>query len=91
MASFFGRIVGQRGPGATRLGSAASGITVSAQSWVGSVTVALDGNPQDPDVTLYHRDDSGGGGRTIYRGKVRELAGAALALVTPVEDEGGMG
>ena len=41
MAHFYGTISGQRGPGASRLGSKASGLAVTAASWQGAVCVQL--------------------------------------------------
>ena len=41
MAQFYGTICGQRGPGASRLGSKESGLNVCAASWAGAIRVHI--------------------------------------------------
>jgi len=74
MATFRGRVQGNRGE-ATRNGSKKSGISVTAQSWQGSVQVRL----YERDGETMCRITSGAGSqaypeaKTIYAGLLRNL------------------
>jgi len=59
MSALYGTLQGCRGE-ATRCGTRASGIRVSAQSWNGSLITYLDQNEKDetPKVRLYVSDGS---------------------------------
>lgn len=75
MAHFYGTLQGARGQ-ASRLGSKRSGLTVTAQTWHGSLTLTLwhdDETGQDM-FTLQACEGSGRGGREVMSGKVSDLA-----------------
>ena len=72
MAKYYGTLQGNRGQ-ASRLGSTASGISASVQSWAGSLTVSLDGDPDAPTVTIARAEGSGRGGKTIFVGSLADL------------------
>ena len=74
MASFYGEVRGNRGI-AYRVGSRASGIKVSAQSFNGSIIVKLDYNEAGELIAKISVDktDSANCGDTIFRGTIEEL------------------
>jgi hypothetical protein len=73
MSAFYGTIQGHRTP-ATRCGSKASGIRVSAQSWAGSIVVELDGEPSSPEVSIYTAQGSSARGeRVLLRAPLARL------------------
>lgn len=76
MSALYGTCVGMRGM-ATRLGSRASGIKVSAQSYQGSLITRMDLNENDkPIVRLDITDDSdssGWGSNEVFEGSLEEL------------------
>lgn len=54
------------------MGTAKSGLTVTAQSWQGSVTVELHAGDVDM-VTVRVCEGSGEGGRAVFFGSLKEL------------------
>jgi hypothetical protein len=77
MAHFYGNLKGSRGE-ATRCGTASSGLSVSARSWAGSVTVELsEGSDGKPRVTIRVSDGSAVGGRLLFGGSLDSLTAAA--------------
>ena len=73
MATFYGQISGNRGTG-SRLGTKASGLTVSAQSWDGSVITQLSYDSKDTlKVKLSIDDGSSFYGETMFNGTLEEL------------------
>jgi hypothetical protein len=74
MAAFLGRVNGQRGPGASRLGSSSSGIRVCAQSWHGSLSVELSEVSGQIWVEIHSAVGSESYPRTLlYRGPMAEV------------------
>ena len=72
MAHFYATIQGSRGP-ASRLGTARSGLTATAASWQGAVTVELTHDPAtDTDMAVVRLCPWHGAGvdRVLYRGPV---------------------
>jgi hypothetical protein len=73
MAHFYGTLQGNRGS-ASRLGTKASGLVVTAQSWSGSVTVSLWQDDQGNDcVNVRACPGSAPGGETLFSGTVDKL------------------
>ena len=73
MATFYGQISGNRGT-ASRLGTKTSGLTVSAQSWDGSVITQLSYDSKDTlKVKLSIDDGSSFYGETVFNGTLEEL------------------
>lgn len=77
MAKFYGTLKGCRGE-ATRLGSALSGIKVSAQSWDGSIIVRMyqvekDGEEKTYCNIGYAEGSSSISDKTIFEGTIEEL------------------
>ena len=72
MAHFYGNLKGSRGM-ATRCGTASSGISVSARSWNGSVTVSMEEENGKTVVSFYVRDGSGTGGRQLFSCPISQL------------------
>ena len=73
MSEFYGQVVGNRGP-ASRGGSRASGIHVSAQSWDGSVQVKLrrgKDNALQVNVSTSHGSDMYG--NTVFCGTLEQF------------------
>lgn len=71
MAHFYGTIRGQRGPGASRLGSKTSGLSVTAASWEGAVSVELfERNGRDYARVSLRRWHGHGTERVLYDGPV---------------------
>lgn len=76
MAEFYGTVSGRAETAASRCGSKRSGIHVSAQSWEGSVQVAMKRDRNDRLVVeLSTSDGSNMFGRTLFRGSMAELRG----------------
>jgi len=72
MAQFYGSIKGSRG-GASRLGTKASGLDITAASWQGAVRVSLwHDEAAGVDMAEVALDlwDGEGSQRTLYRGPV---------------------
>lgn len=84
MAHFYGNLKGSRGM-ATRCGTASSGLTVSARSWGGSVTVTLEERDGRTFAHLFTRDGSGTGGRLVYSGPLAQLVNASHLFPAPME------
>lgn len=77
MAEYYGTIQGSRGV-ANRCGTRTSGITASARSWHGSITVELHAD----GATIRVADGSHVGGRTLWSGLLSELLKAeSLGIV----------
>ena len=79
MSEFYGQVVGNRGP-ASRGGSRASGIHVSAQSWDGSVQVKLRRGKDDElqvNVSTSHGSDMYG--NTVYFGSLDRFERMCIA------------
>ena len=73
MSEFYGQVIGNRGP-ASRGGSRASGIHVSAQSWDGSVQVKLRRDRNDElrvEVSTSHGSDMYG--NVVYCGSLERF------------------
>lgn len=83
MAHFYGNLKGSRGA-ATRCGTARSGLTVSARSWKGSVTVEMteDEDFGEPCVIIRAADGSSTSGRALYCGPLSALVSAASLVPT---------
>lgn len=83
MSALYGSLIGNRGM-ATRLGTKASGIKVSAQSWSGSVITSMDLDKDDkPIVTLDITNNSSSRGWSsdeYFRGTLDELKEALTAF-----------
>lgn len=79
MAHFYGNLKGSRGA-ATRCGTASSGLSVSARSWAGSVTVELEERSGRTFVHLFARDGSGTGGKLLFSGPLSSLVNASHLL-----------
>lgn len=75
MAHFYGNLKGSRGE-ATRCGTANSGLSVSARSWAGSVTVELEETDSGPWCRILCADGSAVGGNVLYSGRLSELVSA---------------
>jgi len=84
MAHFYGNLKGSRGE-ATRCGTANSGLSVSARSWAGSVTVTLEERDGRTFVHIFARDGSGTGGKLLHSGPLSTLVNASH--VVPVQPE----
>jgi hypothetical protein len=84
MAHFYGNLKGSRGE-ATRCGTANSGLSVSARSWAGSVTVELEERDGVTFVHLFARDGSGVGGKLLHSGPLSKLVNASHLF--PVQPE----
>lgn len=76
MAHYYGTLTGSRGT-ATRLGTRASGLTVAARSWTGSVTVEMSEGHDGTRVAIRVADGSATGGRLLYGGRLAELLSAS--------------
>lgn len=85
MSHFYGTLQGSRGA-ATRCGTRRSGISASAQSYNGSITVELDDVDGETFVTIGVREGSGVGGRMIFRSKMRELLSSPKLLMAIPHD-----
>jgi hypothetical protein len=74
MARFFGTVQGNRGR-AQRLGHAVGGLTVTAQSWNGSVEISLfvDHDDQDCVDISVGAGSTSTGSKTIYHGPIAAL------------------
>lgn len=83
MAHFYGNLKGSRGE-ATRCGTARSGLTVSARSWAGSVTVELEDTDSGTLCRILCADGSKVGGNVLYSGRLSELVTAVRLM--PQED-----
>lgn len=83
MAHFYGNLKGSRGE-ATRCGTASSGLSVSARSWKGSVSVEMteDGDFGEPCVIIRAADGSSTSGRALYCGPLSALVSAANLVPT---------
>lgn len=83
MAHFSGNLKGSRGE-ATRCGTASSGLSVSARSWAGSVTVRME--DEDGEVIVYIRaaHTSAVGGQLVWCGKIEELLSSSLYTGTAI-------
>lgn len=87
MSTFYGQVSGQAQTVATRRGSRNSGLTVSAQSWDGSVITDLSYNDKDDlIVTIKISDGSSSFGGTYFCGTLDELKEKLLA---PLPSKGG--
>lgn len=75
MAHFYGNLRGSRGA-ASRLGTARSGLSVSARSWNGSVTVELSETETGTRVRILAAEGSAIGGNVLYSGPISDLAKA---------------
>ena len=77
MAKFYGNLKGSRGE-ATRCGTGSSGISVSARSWNGSISVEMgEGEtPDDPEVVIRAGNGSTTSGRALYCGPLSGLLSA---------------
>lgn len=82
MAHFYGNLKGSRGE-ATRCGTASSGLSVSARSWGGSLTVELKERDGRTFVFLFAQDGSGIGGKLIYSGPISQLVNASHLVAVP--------
>ncbi len=72
MSHFYGTLKGDRGA-VTRRGTKASGISASAQSWDGSVTVDFSQYNETTLVTIRVGEKSEPGGRILWRGLLSAL------------------
>ena len=73
MAKYYGTVQGNRGA-ATRIGSASSGITASAQSWNGSLIAYIhDGDGDEPIFDIEIANGSSAYGSRVFSGTLREL------------------
>jgi len=79
MAHFYGNLKGSRGE-ATRCGTASSGMSVSARSWTGSVTVLL--REEDGETMAYIRasQTSEVGGQLLWCGKLSDLVRSEIII-----------
>lgn len=72
MARFWGKIMGKKGPGASRLGSSKSGLYCVAASWDGAVDVHLYVDDKNRDCACINLVPWGSGGRrnstTVFAG-----------------------
>lgn len=83
MAHFYGNLKGSRGA-ATRCGTARSGLTVSARSWKGSVTVEMRETDSGTWCRILASEGSSVGGNVLFSGRISELATAVRLM--PQED-----
>ena len=84
MAHFYGNLKGSRGE-ATRCGTASSGLTVSARSWGGSITVELEERDGRTFCHLFARDGSGTHGKLLYSGPISAIVNASHLAPVPSE------
>lgn len=76
MAHFYGQVKGNGRTNATRSGTRASGLSASAQSYNGSVTISIMDNPKDDSDPIFDIEVSDGsrmGGRSVFSGTRGEL------------------
>ena len=73
MSKFYGQVRGQADTLASRRGSNASGLRVSAQSWDGSLVTTMRYVDDKLYITLEYADTSSFYGQTIFDGTLEEL------------------
>ena len=73
MAKFYGNLKGSRGE-ATRCGTGSSGLSVSARTWNGSLSIELSEDSSGAEFwTLRVGEGSTVGGRIVAEGRVQDL------------------